>query len=215
MEKKKKVKVLLITLFSIVLIAAIAIGGYLLFKPSNNTTLSNEPAEADKYFVAQTAIFNEEYSHNYNGIYTFARVNYVNLSKLSEDAVSLVYSYYKVNSTMGLINALITEKKNDIKTTNEVLIIEDSRFQFNHNSTPHLVGSIYGNEDLSIFYSESNKKLFSASLTNLSEEQLKTLSSSEKVESYGDEVYITKNIELTINKKPYSFDAIYVYKIQK
>lgn len=216
MEKKKKIKTLLITLFLIVIIAAIIVAGYILFRPStNNISTQNITNEADKYFVAQTAIFNEDYSKNYNGVYKFSRVNFVDLSKLSEDAINLIYQNYKVNSTMGLISSLISEKKSNIKTTNEVLIIEDGRFQFNHNSSPYLIGSIYGNDDLSVFYNESNKKLFSASLTTLSEAELKNINSSETIEYFGDEIYITINIELMINKQPYNFDAVYVYKIQK
>lgn len=214
MEKKKKVKVLLITLFSIVLIAAFTVGGYLLFKPSNTSLLTQTQNEADKYFVAQTAIFNEDYSKNYNGVYQFSRINFVNLTNLSDNAIQLIYSNYEVYSTMGLISALIDEKKTEIKSTNEILIIEDGRFQFNHNSSPYLIGSIYGNDDLSVFYSESNKKLYSVSLTTLSEEDLKNINYSEPIEYFGDEIYITKNIKLVINKKTYSFDAIYVYKIQ-
>ena len=124
MEKKQKIKCLFITLFSIILIAVAIVGGYFLFRPSEETTETHTPTLPSRYFLAQTAIFNDEYSQNFNGIYKFDRVNMIYLNHLSAAGRQKIYDFYKVTDTLSLITKFTNSKRFETKTNNETLIIE-------------------------------------------------------------------------------------------
>lgn len=215
MKSKKKVKILIITFSSIFLVALICAAYFLFAKPSNSPLLPNGSSNSNRFIAAQTAIFNERFSINYNGTYKFSRINYVYLSNLDDETIAKVYEYYKVDDTMGLIGKLTSVNKNKTTANKEVLIIEDCRFQFNHNTKPYSLGSVYGNDDLSVFYNSSNERICSISLTRHSEEELKNISTSENVSYFGSELFLTSTISLEINEDIISFDVVYVYNLTK
>ncbi len=215
MEKKKTFKVLIITFLCVIFAAGIILAGWIFFKPGTESSPAENEFLADRYFIAQTAIFHNEYSQNYNGTYKFERVNFAYLSKLSSETQAKIYKKYKVSDTMGLLNALTKEKSASVKSTNEILIIEDGTFQFNHNLKPYLYGEIFGNDDYSVLYNSKGSKLYTASLSNLSEDELKDLSSDEQIKYHGAELYLTKTLEIELDDKVYNLSVVYVYKIQK
>lgn len=216
MEKKKKFKLIIITLFCVVLICGIAVGIYLFPKPSKTDNSSNPPSSLDRYTIAQMAIFNEDFSQNYNGQYKFSRINYIYLSKFSEETISEFYKHFNTSDTMGLIKKLTNQKKSESVKYDEILIIENNNFQLNRNSYPYITGNIFGNDDLSVFYNQSNEKLCSVSLLNISENELKNSSESSQNPIYaGDEIYITKTTGIRLDNTTYYCDAVYVYKLIK
>ena len=214
-NKKKKIKRIFITLFSLLIIFGIAFLGYSLITSSNNQNnqQSEEPQGPSRFFLAQTAIFNNEYSQNYTGVYKFSRINYIYLSKFSEEGLNKIYNYYNVDDTMSLISKLTNMKNTEISSTNESLVIDDGRFQFNHNQKPQTIGTIFGNDDLSYMFDDSNRIMYNASLTNLSQQELESLTEKDQINYHGTELYLTKTIDIEIDKATYSFDLIYVYNL--
>ncbi len=216
MKKKKKLKVLLITLLCLVLAAGAIVSYFVFFAP--NKRLQNplaKPVETNRYQIAQVAVFNEKYSNNYNGNYKFSRINYIDFSSFSSEEIKIILNFYDVDDTMSLIYNLAKQKRNETQANTELLIIQDSRFQFNHGDQPATLGSIYGNDDFSVLYDTAGNKLCSVSLTRLSPNELKNLSKLETNTYHGDEMFLSKPITIWTNETSYTFDVIYVYKIQK
>lgn len=215
MKNKKKTTILLITFFSVILVTGIILAYFLLFKPSKNSNQLFKSSETNRFILAQTAIFNEKYSINYNGIYKFSRINFISFSNLTKEDIKKIYQFYNVEDTMSLIGKFTNTKNKQATENNELLIIQDSSFQFNHNSKPYLSGSIYGNDDLSVLCDIKNNTIYSASLTNLSKSELENLTIKNQINYHGDELFLTDSVKLTIEENNYLFDIIYVYKIQK
>ena len=215
MKKNKIFKGLFITFFSITIICCGILSYLFVFKPTNNEKQPTETDFIDRFFIAQTAIFNEDFSHNYNGVYKFSRLNFLYVSKLSEKTQQAIYEKFKVDDTMSLIKYFNTQKVEYVKLTNETLIIENNRFQFNHNTKPYQIGQIYGNDDYSVLYNDSYQPLYTVSLTNLSQDKLKETSIEDSLIYFGDELYLTTFIDIEIDEMTYNLEAVYVYKLQK
>jgi len=215
MKKNKVVKVLFIALFSIAIICTGVLSYLFIFKSSEEENPQKDDFFVDRYYVAQTAIFNDEYSHNFNGIYKFSRINFLHLSKLSSETQSKIFDKYKVNDTMSLIKHFTKLKNADVKNFNETLLIDDGYFQINHNGSPNFIGTIKGTDDYSVVFDANNKTKYTVSLTNLVKEDLENISIDETVKYFGDELYLSTTLEIVIDDISYNLDAVYVYKITK
>lgn len=213
MAKKKPLKILVITFFCALFLAGVIFLSLNFINFDTEETQSSPAPNTDRYFVAMSAVFNNEYSSNFNGTYKFKRVNFVYFSNLSADIQDKIYAEYKVSDTMGLLNALTSEKSRYVNSNKETLIINNDIFQINHNKKPYLYGTIYGNDDYSIFYNNKGKQIASVSLSNISVNDLKKTDSEEKIIYHGSEIYITQTKEFMIDDKPYSLDLVYVYDL--
>ena len=66
-----------------------------------------------------------------------------------------------------------------------------------------------------MLFNNKGSKIYTASLSNLSEDELKDLKSNEQIKYHGAELYLTKILDIELDDKIYSLAVIYVYKIQK
>lgn len=215
MSKKKPLKVLLITFFCAIALIGLTTLTVIFIKSDNSKTQTDLAINTDKFFVAQVAIYNNNFSQNFNGTYKFKRVNFVKISSFNEDAQANIYAKYKVSDTMSLLSAMTKEKKQELETNNETLIIDNGIFQINHNFSPYQYGTIYGNDDYSILTDKNQGKIATVSLTNLSAEDLKNINSDEYVVYHGSELYFSQTKTIVYDGNTYSLDVVYVYDLVK
>ncbi len=213
---KKKVKIWLITFFCIIILGAAVACYFIFIRPATGGSNPFVPTTSSKFSVAQNSIFHKDYSKNYNGKYTFSRINYINLKNLSNNDLNYVYNFYGVADTMGLLGVISEQKKTQNESLKEVLIISDYQFHINHNNKPYFSGTIYGNDDYSVVYDVYDTKICYISLTNLSEETLKNTNSTEVLTYHGGELFITRTFKIKVSEeKEICFDVAYVYTIEK
>lgn len=213
MKNKKFVKTI-IALFSLILIFAI---GILVFFASTNKKSKNNNDNFlnlnERYALAQSAIFNKHYSHNYNGSYKFGYVAYINFYNYSEIVKNLIFNYYSVTSTHDLIVKFTNEKKSKLK--NSSIIINNNKFIHTNKTSTIINGFIYGNDDLSIIYNENLERVYEVSLTNIFNQNLKNITDENNLTYRGTELMIIEKQSLKINLIDCSFDIVLVYNIQK
>lgn len=207
MEKKKNVKKF-IALFFVFLIFSIAVVCFFIFKPNSESQQTKEYKYHTRYALAQNAIFNEISSQNYNGTYKFSRVIFINMEIYDENYRSKIFNYYNVSSTLSLISKLTNIKSSQNK--NELLNINNNHYNFSKNSSIVLSGNVYGNDDLSNLYDKQHKKIYSITLTNIFNENLKDITETE-IKYYGTKLFLIETISINIDDKDYNFDIVCSY----
>lgn len=164
MESKKKKKIILIiSLVSVFLIAAV-IGTLFVVKKINGKSNNNQPATnvstsiEEKLFEAEKAIIQEKVSANYVGNYKFKSICSLEYHKdLTHAQKVKLAEQYGTRDPNGLLKLLENKKKQEVKLNGEILVFktayDDNGKQLGlfTRSTKDTIqkGSFVGNDDLS------------------------------------------------------------------
>ena len=218
MEHKKKRKIILIvSLVSIFLIAAV-FGTFFAVRAINDkrdrnsaSNVSSEMSITDRLHEANKAIINKQVSPDFNGTYTFKTVSSIIFnSDLTADQITTICELQGTSDPNGLQMELLKSKRDEVNKFKEQIVLTTQSgygsYVKSYNSTTVAeYGKYYGNNDLSEIkvYDESKNEFitqYDMSLTRIKEGTLNVTSSSDN----------TNNDLLYIYKKVYSSSGSYV-----
>ena len=223
MESKKKKKVILtISLVSIFLICAI-IGTFFVVRKINNKNSNPNNATNvsmntnDKLFKAPVDIIEQKIPQNYNGNFKFKYVSSLTFNKdLTTEQIKKICESKGSKDPNGLLSAIRTNKLNDSKDNNELIVLKNGLYTRSYNNSQIVEkGRYFGNDDLaeiSLLNNNEYKPTYEMSLTCIKGEMI----SSEIVESLNPGqtlLFIYKNFYSNEDKKLVLFTVTYVYEM--
>ena len=220
MVSKKKKKVFLITIISIVLIVAIAISTVFIVRKNKNTTPNTPVAENVNTTNLQTnivskAIADGNIPSNYNGTYIFKSIiasfdKNIDIKDKNEYLAS-----QNVGDFNGLLDKIKQENLNNTKNNIERLVLYNGNINFSTGNPLSLVldslGTYVGDDDLSLVTNTKTKEQFYISLKYSTKED--ALLSSNQTSFDGTKLYVFKQIYKKDNPRVLILNITYIYEL--
>lgn len=224
-SKKKKKLILIVSLVTIFLITGI-IGTFFVVKKINNKSNTSTPATNvstsidDKLFQATVDIMEGKVPQNYNGNYKFSYVCSITFNeKLTSEQIKEIVKQQKTNDVNGLLKVLENKKTNEVKNTNEVIVLKNGVFTRSSTETIEK-GEYVGNDDLSEvrIYKVDEKLLseaivFEMSKTCITEEMITSSTNDSSSNPLRDRIYIYKDFCSNQDPNLVLFTVTYVYEM--
>ncbi len=230
MEKAKKKKIaIIVSLVSVILIAAV-LGTFFAIKSKNNNKKDN-PAEnvnstidvTDRLFEAHNAIINENVSVDFNGTYKFKTVSSLIFnSELNGEQIIKICQTQGTADPNGLQMSLLDSKKSEVENNNETLVFHKladnngSYTKLYNNNQVVEFGKYYGNNDLSevrVYNDNTSEYIakYDISLTSIKEPDISVGTASDINEN--NYLYIYKKVYSAQNENLVLFTITYVYEL--
>ena len=217
MVSKKKKKIILISIISLVLIAAIAIG--IVFIVKNKKTSNSDTPIAGQVNISSNAsnkaIADGLIPTNYNGVYKFSSLDLEFSENLNHQEKQALLNNKGVGDLNALKDLLKREKQNQLKSSGELLVLRDGNFNrtTGKNQTPvkNSAGRYIGDDNLSLVTINSTNEQFYISLNYSSHKD--ALAVSQNSNSDGTKLYLFQKIYSKYDPELVLINITYVYEI--
>lgn len=220
MVSKKKKKIIWISIVSLTLIAAIAIGSIFIFRKNKNNSPTTPPAENVNTIssnVANKAIADGLVSRDYDGTYKFSSIAFEFSDKLTAREIEAIYKNKGVKDRNGLAAYLKEQEYNKANNLGEHIVISDGTIQKNTGSYENpipvndSIGTFVGNNDLSLVTLLNTNKQYYISLnyTNKSD----AINVLQSTNTTGTKLFIFEKIYSAYDPELLLINITYIYDL--
>lgn len=234
MDKKTKKKISIIVCVAVIVIAVVATSlffGIRSYRDRQDNIVNVSSSEESSQVLTNSineSIARQEVSPNFNGTYKYSRIAYISFyDKFLEntyqqldpnsDEIERLCRQNGVDSPNSLRDKLANEKANEVKSTDEYLILQNGSFNINHGlNNPYKNGYYCGNDNLSVVTDSSGKFMFYVSLNYLNIDCTKTTNSySNSNNSKLTNIYVMKTFFSEKDPNLALFTVTYIYEMIK